>query len=90
MGKKKRTAVARKKRPEIATKLQARTEYTKTEIQDMLQSMEERLSVVERDLSAADESGQTAVDMALEQKNFASLHKQYETIRAELINTLNG
>ena len=88
--KKKRTAVARKKRPEIATKLQARTEYTKTEIQDMLQSMEERLSVVERDLSAADESGQTAVDMALEQKNFASLHKQYETIRAELINTLNG
>ena len=56
----------------------------------MLQSMEERLAVVEHELSAADESGQTAVDMALDQRNFASLHKQYETIRAELINTLNG
>jgi hypothetical protein len=56
----------------------------------MLQSMEERLAVVERDLMVADESGQSAVDMALDQKNFSMLHRQYETIRAELINTLNS
>jgi hypothetical protein len=74
----------------IATKLFARTEYTKAEIQAMVQSMEERLSIVERDLQLADETGQSAVDMALDQKNFATLHKQYETIRAELINTLNS
>ena len=86
---KKKPRVSRKK-PAIAAKLQARTEYTKGEIHQMLQSMEERLAVVEHELSAADESGQTAVDMALDQRNFASLHKQYETIRAELINTLNG
>jgi hypothetical protein len=74
----------------ISTKLAARTEYTKSEIQSMLRSMEERLSIVERDLQVSDESGQSAVDIALDQKNFASLHKQYETIRAELINTLNS
>jgi cob(I)alamin adenosyltransferase len=78
------------KKSEVASKLAARTEYTKTEIQNMLQSMEERLSVVERDLAVTDESGQNAVDIALDQQNFASLHKQYETIRAELINTLNS
>lgn len=81
--------VVAKKKKEVATKLAARTEYTKTEITQMLQSMEERLSIVERDLQVADESGQSAVDIALDQKNFANLHKQYETIRAELINTLN-
>lgn len=85
----KEPVVAKTKKP-VAQKLAARTEYTKGEIQNMLQSMEERLSVVERDLQVADESGQSAVDMALDQRNFANLHKQYETIRAELINTLNG
>jgi len=79
-----------KQNKDVTTKLAARTEYTKTEIQQMLQSMGERLSVVERDLHIADESGQNAVDIALDQKNFAELHKKYETIRAELINTLNS
>jgi hypothetical protein len=74
----------------IAWQLAARTEYTKTEIQEMLQSMEQRLTIVERDLGAADQSGERAVDIVLDQKNFAFLHKQYETIRAELINTLNS
>ena len=83
-------SAALKKKKEVSTKLAARTEYTKTEIQQMLQSMEERIALVERDLQVADESGQNAVDIALDQKNFASLHKQYETIRAELINTLNN
>jgi hypothetical protein len=79
-----------RKPSEIASKLAARTEYTKSEIQGMLQSMEERLALVERDLQVTDDSGQAAVDIALDQKNFASLHKQYEAIRAELINTLNS
>jgi hypothetical protein len=78
------------KKSVVASQLAARTEYTKKEIEGMLQSMEERLAVVERDLMVADESGQSAVDMALDQKNFSMLHKQYETIRAELINTLNS
>jgi hypothetical protein len=82
--------VPKKKAVTVATKLAARTEYTKQEIEDMLRSMEERLSVVERDMNIADESGQSAVEIALDQKNFANLHKQYETIRAELINTLNS
>lgn len=81
--------VVEKKKP-VASQLAARTEYTKTEIQKMLSSMQERLGSVERDLQVADESGQTAVEIALDQKNFASLHKQYEQIRAELINTLNS
>jgi hypothetical protein len=79
-----------RKKSVVARKLAARTEYTKTEIQNMLQSMEERLSVVERDLQVADDSGQSAVDIALNQKNFSNLHKRYETIKAELINKLNG
>jgi hypothetical protein len=70
--------------------LAARTEYTKGEIQRMLESMEERLAIVERDIQAADEGGEKAVDAILEQKNFSTLHKQYETIRAELVNTLNS
>jgi hypothetical protein len=70
--------------------LAARTEYTKGEIQRMLESMEERIAVVERDVQAADEGGEEAVDAVLEQKNFSTLHKQYESIRAELINTLNS
>jgi hypothetical protein len=77
-------------KPSVATKLAARTEYTKAEIEGMLRSMEERLGAVERDLIVADESGQTAVDIALDRRNFAALHKQYEHIRAELINTLNS
>jgi hypothetical protein len=77
-------------KPSVATQLAARTEYTKAEIEGMLRSMEERLGVVERDLLISDESGQTAVDIALDQRNFAALHKQYEQIRAELINTLNS
>ena len=87
---KKPTVINRTKKKPVAAKLAARTEYTKTEIQSMLASMHERLSGVERDLQVADESGQSAVEIALDQKNFASLHKQYETIRAELINTLNS
>jgi hypothetical protein len=77
-------------KPSVATQLAARTEYTKEEIEGMLRSMEERLGVVERDLLVSDESGQTAIDIALDQRNFAALHKQYEQIRAELINTLNS
>jgi hypothetical protein len=74
---------------EVSSQLAARTEYTKTEVQDMLRSMEERLEVVEKDLMATDESGQSAIEIALDQKNFSALHKQYESIRIELINTLN-
>jgi hypothetical protein len=40
--------------------------------------MEERLGVIELGLLVLDESGQTAVDIALDQRNFATLHKQYE------------
>lgn len=79
-----------KAKKEIANQLAARTEYTKTEIQQMLRSMNDRLSIVERDLRATDESGQAAIDIALDQRSFADLHKKYETIRAELINTLNS
>jgi hypothetical protein len=82
--------VVPKRKSQVASKLAARTEYTKTEIQNMLGSMEERLNVVERDLAVTDESGQDAVEMALDSKNFLMLHKQYESIRAELINTLNS
>jgi hypothetical protein len=78
-----------RKRPEVAAKLAARTEYTKTEIQEMLRSMEERLHVVETDLIATDDSGLGAVEAALDLRNFTALHKQYEQIRTELINTLN-
>ena len=80
----------KRRKKEVAAKLAARTEYTKTEVQQMLQSMSDRLSIVERDLHATDESGQNAVDIAIDQKNFADLHKKYEVIRAELINTLNS
>ncbi|KAH0793770.1 Leucine Rich Repeat family protein [Histomonas meleagridis] len=79
-----------KKNTKVSTQLEADTEYTKEEIQNMLRSMEERLEMVERDLKAADESGQMAVEIAFEQKNFTQLHKQYEAIRSELINTING
>ena len=82
--------VASRKKRKVASALQARTEYTKTEIQQMLRSMEERLSVVESDLIKVDETGQAAVEVALDQQNFTNLHKQYETIRAELLNTLNS
>ena len=78
------------KKKAVAAKLAARTEYTKTEIQKMLSSMQERLGNVEKDLLVADESGQSAVEIALDQKNFSNLHKQYELIRAELVNTLNS
>lgn len=86
----KATNTSQKKTKEIAQKLAARTEYTKSEIQQMLKSMSDRLGIVERDLHATDESGQTAVDIAIDQKNFSELHKKYEVIRAELINTLNS
>ena len=79
-----------RKKKSIGSQLQARTEYTKTEIQQILRSMEERLSVVENDLAKADESGQNAVEVALDQKNFTNLHKQYEVIRAELLSTLKS
>lgn len=82
--------VASRKKRNVASQLQARTEYTKTEIQQMLRSMEERLSSVETDLIKVDETGQAAVEVALDQQNFTNLHKQYETIRAELLNTLNS
>ena len=82
--------VPRRPKKEVAQKLAARTEYTKQEVQQMLQSMSDRLGTVERDLNATDESGQNAVDIAIDQKNFAELHKKYEVIRAELINTLNS
>ena len=78
-----------KKKP-VQEKIAARTEYTKTEVQQMLRSMADRLGIVERDLGSTDETGQKAVDLALDQKNFSTLQKQYETIRAELINTLNS
>jgi hypothetical protein len=41
-------------------------------------------------MQAVDESGQSALETSLDQRNFTMLHKQYETIRAELINTLNS
>ena len=82
--------VPKPKKKVVQGKLEARTEYTKTEVQQMLQSMADRLSIVERDLGSTDETGQRAVDIALDQKNFSTLQKQYETIRAELINTLNS
>lgn len=86
-----RTSKARRRQKDATmSKLAARTEYTKTEVQQMLKSMAERLGTVEKDLNAADETGMRAVDIALEQKNFSTLQKQYETIRAELINTLNS
>jgi hypothetical protein len=74
----------------IATKLAARAQYTKEEIRAMLGSMEEQLAVVEQDLSVTDEAGQRAIEVALDEKNFANLHKQYEEIRAELVNTLSS
>ena len=79
-----------RKKKVVQDKLAARTEYTKTEVQEMLKSMADRLNLVERDLGTTDETGQMAVDIALDQKNFSNLQKQYETIRAELINTLNS
>lgn len=85
-----RRAVARQKKPALQQTLEARTEYTKADIQRMLQSMDERLDGVEHALGVVDETGQTAIDQALDQRTFANLHKQYETIRAELVNTLNG
>lgn len=85
-----KTIVKKKQKDVTMSKLAARTEYTKTEVQQMLRSMAERLRTVERDLHSADETGMRAVDIALEQKNFTTLQKQYETIRAELINTLNS
>jgi hypothetical protein len=87
---KKKTPLKPHKKHSIAGQLAARTEYTKTEIQRMLISMEERIAVVETDMQAVDESGQSALETSLDQRNFTMLHKQYETIRAELINTLNS
>jgi hypothetical protein len=75
---------------DVGSKLSGRTEYTTTEIQAMLRSLEEMLSVVERALAVTDESWQNAVDIALDQPTFAIMHKQYETIGADLINTLNS
>jgi hypothetical protein len=75
---------------ELAQRLAARTEYTKAEIQQILESMDERLTIVERDLLVTDSAGQNAIDIALDQQNFTNLHKLYESIRAELINTLNS
>lgn len=73
-----------------AEKLAAKTEYTKTEVQEMLRTMEHRLQGVETELRSENAAGQTAIDVALDQNNFTELHKQYETVRAELLNTLNG
>jgi hypothetical protein len=86
----KKRPIKPRKKTSIAGQLAARTEYTKAEIQRMLMSMEERIAVVEKDMQAIDESGENAIETSLDQKNFSMLHKQYETIRAELINTLNS
>jgi hypothetical protein len=75
---------------EVGSKVSARTEYTRTEIQAQLPSIEESLSVVERYLAVTDESWPNAVDIGLDQHNFAILHTQYETIGADLINPLNS
>jgi hypothetical protein len=83
-----RQPLVAQKKSAVAWNLVARTEYTKSAVQNMLQSMEEWLSVVEKDLQIVDDNGKLTVDVRLDQKNFANLHKEYETIRAELINTL--
>jgi hypothetical protein len=56
----------------------------------MTESMEERFAIVDRDIQVAYEGGEKAVDAVLQQKNFSTLHKQYKTIRAELVNTMNS
>jgi hypothetical protein len=45
------------KKSAIAVKLAGRIEYTKTEIHEMLSSMEERLADIEWNLETADDSG---------------------------------
>jgi hypothetical protein len=42
----------------------------------MLESMEERLAIVEHDIRLAGERGENVVNAVLEQRNFSMLHKQ--------------
>jgi hypothetical protein len=56
----------------------------------MLESMEERRAIVEHDIRSADERSKNAINAVLAQRNYSTLHKQYETIRGELINTMNS
>jgi hypothetical protein len=56
----------------------------------VLESIEKWLAIVEHNIRATDKRGENPVNTVLEQKNFSMLHKQYETIRAELVNTLNN
>ncbi|OHS96877.1 hypothetical protein TRFO_01956 [Tritrichomonas foetus] len=63
--------------------------YTKSQINDILTDMDEKLMAVEREMQIADDSGRTKSENMLDQDKFAALHKQHETIRANLMNTLN-
>jgi hypothetical protein len=65
-------------------------EYTKAEIQQILESMDERLTIVKRDLLMIDLVGKNAIDISLDHQSFTTLHKLYESIISELIYTLNS
>lgn len=79
----------RKEQPiSIEEKLKSSNHYSKAEVLKMLQSMESRLNDAEDIIDQEDEDGMNPVDRALDQTNFSTLNKEYESIRTEIVNTL--
>jgi hypothetical protein len=59
-------------------------------METMLAEMDERITLAEQAMDEIDAPGdEDEAQLAPDPKNFAVLQKQYESIRAELVTTLN-
>jgi hypothetical protein len=76
-----------KKKLDVESGGPVRPEYTKEEIENMLKGMEQRLTIAEQGVALSDQKGQND---AIDEEGFATLHKKYEVIRADLIEALNS
>lgn len=73
----------------IEEKLNSSQQLSKQDVMKILQKMENKLCSAEGIINQEDQDGMNPVDKALDQTNFSTLHKQYESIRSEIVNTLS-
>ncbi|KAK8894115.1 hypothetical protein M9Y10_022547 [Tritrichomonas musculus] len=73
---------------DIEEKLNSNQQLSKVDVMKILQQMENKLSSAEDIINQEDQDGMNPVDKALDQTNFSTLHKQYESIRSEIVSTL--
>lgn len=72
----------------IEEKLNSSQQLSKQDVMTILQKMESNLCTAEFIINQEDQDGMNPVDKALDQTNFSALHKQYESIRSEIVSTL--